>query len=77
VPCPFGADPLGEDDCFYGRNQAFQLDAGFMDSKKIFRINPSPKNQLEMKKVTTCSPLRAQHYVNQSLEDPGSGGYAV
>jgi len=77
VPCPFGADPLGEDACLYGRNQAFQLDTGFMDSNKIFGINTSPKNQLEMKKVTTCSPLHAQNYVNQSLEDPTSGGYAV
>jgi len=40
-------------------------------------INTSPENQLEMKKVRTCSPLHAQNYVNQSLEDPGSGGYAV
>jgi hypothetical protein len=48
-----------------------------MDSKKVFGINPFPKNQLEMKNVTTCSPLHAQNYVNQLLEDPGSGGYAV
>jgi len=77
VPCPFGADPLGENACLYGRNQAFHLNAAFMDSKKVFGITPSPKNQLEMKNVTTCSPLHAQNYVNQLLEDPGSGGYAV
>ena len=77
VDCPFGSDPLGESACLYGNNQALQLDTGFLNSNSIFGINTAPENQLEMRKVTTCSPFHATNYVNQSLEAPEEGGHTI
>ena len=73
VGCPFGPDPLGENACLYGGNQALQLDTGFLDSNTVFGINTTPKDSLQVRKIATCSPLHAKNYVNQTFEAPEAG----
>ena len=49
--------PFGDDLCFYGRTSAFEMDSGMMDSHGTLGINAPESNRVQLRKVTTCSPL--------------------
>jgi len=63
VPCPFGADPSGQNSCIPGSGEALQLDTGLLDTNQYLGINAAPQNRLLLRNTVTCSPIRIHDYV--------------
>ena len=56
--CPFAPDI-----CLYGDEPtAFEMDTGLLDSHHHFGINAPEADRLQLRKVTTCSPLHTKGY---------------
>ncbi|KAI0409291.1 hypothetical protein F4802DRAFT_615738 [Xylaria palmicola] len=66
VECPF------EDMCI---GPATRLDTGPLNSNSLFGINSPTVDQIELRKITTCAPIRQKDYMKIGPVDPeGSPG---
>jgi hypothetical protein len=74
VPCPFLNDPTGHELCKPSGNKALQ-DTGYLDTNNLFGINAASQDRLLFRNVVTCSPIRANAYLNTSNTD--ASGYTL
>jgi hypothetical protein len=74
ISCPFSNDPTGHELCLPTGNEALELDTGYLDTDEIFGINAASNDRIIFRKVATCSPIRAEAYLDTSNTDVS--GYA-
>ncbi|KAF8855323.1 hypothetical protein BDZ45DRAFT_506545 [Acephala macrosclerotiorum] len=55
--CPFESHT-----CLLGPTSAYQMDTGALDSHDILGIDAKPSERVTLRKVATCTPIRAQPY---------------
>jgi hypothetical protein len=75
IPCPFANDPTGHELCLPAGNEALELDTGYLDTDEIFGINAASNDRILFRKVVTCSPIRAEAYLNKSSMDISGFAY--
>ena len=70
--CPF--DPSL---CWGGPSGAYEMDSGLMDSHKAFGINAREADRIQLRKITTCSPVHQKDFfdVVPATDDPTSPLY--
>ena len=70
--CPF--DPRL---CWGGPSGAYEMDSGLMDSHKVFGINAREADRIQLRKITTCSPIHEKDFFesNPASDDPTSPVY--
>ncbi len=56
--------PFSDDLCLYGASSAFAMDSGLIDSNDVLGINAPKAERVQLRKVTTCSPIHTKGYVN-------------
>lgn len=54
--------PFGDDLCFYGASSAYEMDSGLIDSNDVLGINARKSDRVQVRKVTTCSPIKTRGY---------------
>lgn len=63
--------PFGENLCLLGSHAALGLDTGLISSHDVLGINAPPKDRVNYRKVTTCSPISMKaHYTLWNDTDP-------
>lgn len=68
--CPFG-DGL----CWWGESGAYEMDSGLIDSHEALGINAKKSDRMQLRKVTTCSPIHTKNDVQTvNVTDPSLGG---
>ena len=70
--CPFSPDL-----CFYGENAGYAMDTGRLDSRSALGINAPDSDRIQYRKVTTCTPLKAEEHVrvyNDTNPEDGAFG---
>ena len=73
--CPF-VDEL----CIYGATAAYELDTGMIDSHSDLGMNAPKKDRVQIRKVTTCSPIYTAGYsqeVNLTSPNEPNGGVTL
>ena len=56
--------PFSDDLCLYGAFSAFAMDSGLIDSNDMLGINAPKADRIQLRKVTTCSPINTKGYAN-------------
>lgn len=59
APCPLASADL----CITTNSTVLQLDTGLVDSSKDFGINTKASDSVQYRRLTTCSPFRADRFV--------------
>lgn len=73
--CPF-ADEL----CIYGATAAYEMDTGKIDSHSDLDMNAPKTDRVQIRKVTTCSPIHTTGYsqeVNLTSPNEPKGGVTL
>lgn len=70
--CPFASEI-----CLYGDEPAaYEMDTGLLDSHHHLGINAPEVNRLQLRKVTTCSPIQTKGFADRyNVTDPANQAF--